>query len=117
MQEPSKRIKRLLREHAAKAHEEELRRALPPLAAAFEDWKAGNVDRWDLCDRIHEFHQGPACELFKCYVVRQSGLDLPVAFAIATGILDRDQVPPELLEHLSRALAFYESQGIPESDG
>jgi hypothetical protein len=38
--EPPKRIKRLLREFAAKAHEEELRRALTPLAHAFERWSS-----------------------------------------------------------------------------
>jgi hypothetical protein len=35
MEQPPKRIRRLLREYAAQAHEEELQRALLPLAADF----------------------------------------------------------------------------------
>jgi len=38
-------------------------------------------------------------------------LEVAVAHAIVSGILDKEQVPLELLEHLSRAIAFYEGQG------
>jgi hypothetical protein len=103
-----KRIKRLLREHAELAHEEELRRALLPLAAAFDEWKAGRLSSGELSDRIYEFHQGPSRELFSRYDNRW--LDMPVAYAIVRGILDKTQVPPELLDYLQRHLAFYESQ-------
>jgi len=41
-----KRIKRLLREQMGKAYEEEIRRALLPIAAAFEEWKAGGEKQW-----------------------------------------------------------------------
>jgi hypothetical protein len=39
--EPSKRVKRLLREYAAAAHGEELRRALLAVAEAFMRWEGG----------------------------------------------------------------------------
>jgi hypothetical protein len=35
---------------------------------------------------------------------------MAVAYAITTGILDRQTIPAELLDHLARALACYESQ-------
>ena len=93
---------------AVAAHEEELRRALLPLAAAFEAWKAGKVSGGDLVEAIHNFHQGPARELFVKYDRRL--LNSSVAQAIATGIIKRDSVPPEVLEHLAGVIEFYASQ-------
>jgi hypothetical protein len=43
MADTPRRIKRLLREHAAAAHEEELRRALVPVADAFKRWERGEL--------------------------------------------------------------------------
>ena len=60
MTETSKGIKRLIREFAATAHEEELRRALLPLADAFKQWEREELDSFALQERIHKFHQGAA---------------------------------------------------------
>ena len=111
MQDLPKRVKRMLREHAAAAYEEELRRALLPLAEAFKKWGEGQLGSGELSELIHEFHQGPARELWVRYNPGStSRLDMPVAYAIVTGVLDRKAVPPELLEHLARAMEFYEEQ-------
>ena len=103
--DPPKRIKRLLREFAVAAHEEELRRTLIPLADAFERWSRGEADSFELSDLIHAFHQGQSRDLFVRYTRRPHGP--AVAYAIATGIIDRRDVPDELLEHLARTLEFY----------
>ena len=108
MRDTSKRIKRLLREQAMLAHEEELRRALLPLAAAFEEWKKGDLGSGELSVKIHEFHQGPSRRLFNKY--NDGPLDAVVAYAIVSGILDASQVPDELLEYLSTAIAFYKKE-------
>ena len=111
VQDLPKRVKRLIREHAAAAHEEELRRALLPLAEAFKRWGEGQIGSGELSELIHEFHQGPARELWVRYNPGStSRLDIPVAHAIVTGVLDRKKVPAELLEHCARAIAFYEEQ-------
>jgi len=107
-----KRVKRLLRECASAAHEEELRRALLPLAEAFKRWEHGGLDSGELSDLIHRFHQGPARELFLRY--NTSNLVAPVAYAIAAGIVDRTAVPGELLEHLTGTIEFYEKE-LPTS--
>ena len=107
----SKRVKRLLRDAAAAAHEEELRRALLPVAEAFERWKAGQLGSGELSEIIHRFHQGPNRELFGRY--NNPYLNLAVAHAIVTGILDRSAVAPELLEHLAGDLAFHEGEPAP----
>ena len=99
---------RALRALAAAAHEEELRRALVPLQAAFDRWKRGELSSAELSDAIHQFHQGPAREVFDRY---NSGvLEAAVAQAIVSGFIDRSGVAPEVLSHLARAIAFYESQ-------
>ena len=107
MVETPKRIKRLLREQAGQAHEEELRRALVPVAEAFKRWERGELGSGDLSDVIHRFHQGPARDLSVRYDTRY--LEMTVAYAITVGVLDRQTIPAELLDHLARALAFYES--------
>jgi hypothetical protein len=110
MTDPPKRIKRLLREQAGHAHEEELRRALVPVAEAFKRWERGELGSMELSDIIHRFHQGPARELFTRYDTPPPYLELAVAHAITAGIIDRQTIPGELLDHLARALALYESQ-------
>ncbi|HEY7676429.1 MAG TPA: hypothetical protein VIG69_05125 [Candidatus Methylomirabilis sp.] len=42
-----------------------------------------------------------------------SDLELPVAYAATSGILDRSKMPPELLEYLGRAIAIYEARRPP----
>lgn len=106
-----KPLKRALREAAMVAHEEELRRALVPLEAAFQRWRAGDVGSGELAELIHEFHDGPARDLFKKYNYGQ--LELAVAHAIVSGVLDRSRLPGELVEALGRAITFYEDQGFP----
>jgi len=108
MKDVPKRIKRLLHEAAGAAHEEELRRALLPVAEAFKRWEAGQLESGELSQIIHRFHQGPARELFLRYNTPYR--DLAVAHAIITGVLDRSAIPVELLEHLAGAIAFQESQ-------
>jgi hypothetical protein len=103
-----KRMKRMLRDYAGKAHEAELRQALAPLADAFKRWEGGALDSFDLKDLIHHFHQGPAREIYLRNATNY--LDPPVAYAIATGLVDRATVPPELLAHLARDIEFYQDQ-------
>jgi hypothetical protein len=106
MADTPKRIKRLLREYAGAAHEEELRRALRPISEAFGRWERRELGSGELSDIIHRFHQGPARELWLGY--NTPHLEMAVAFAITTGVLGRDTVPAEVLEHLAGAMRFYE---------
>jgi hypothetical protein len=108
MNQPTKSVKRVLRALAAAAHEEELRRALLPVAAAFEEWRAGRLGSGELTVRIHEFHDGPARELHKTYNL--GPLELAVAGAIVMGVLDKAAVPAEVLEHCKGAIELLEAQ-------
>lgn len=106
--ETAKRIKCLLRQYAAAAHEEELRRALLPVAEGFKRWERKELDSGELSEIIHSFHQGPARDLWGRY--NTAHLEMAVAFAITTGVLNRDAIPSELLDHLAGPLRFYEAE-------
>lgn len=106
--EYSKRTKKLIREFKMKAHEEELRRALGPLSESFDRWKEGRVSSGELAELIHEFNRGPARDLFKNY--NGPMVDFMLAGAIAHGILDRAEIPGELLEALAGLIEYCEQE-------
>ncbi len=101
-------IKKSLRHYADLAYQAELNQELLKLSTHFDAWKNGQIDSFELSDAIHRFHNGPSVELYKKYNYGQ--LDLNVAYAIVTGLLNRDEVSPEVLDYLRNAIAFYESQ-------
>lgn len=101
-----KRLKRLLREYAGRAHEAELRQALVPLAEAFKRWERGELDSFELNELIHRFHQGASREIYVRYVSRD--FEPALAHAIESGLIDRATVPAELLDHLARLIELFE---------
>jgi hypothetical protein len=105
MREYPKQIKRLIRAYAARAYEAELGQALGELDQQFAAWRNGQISAFDLSDRIHTFHQGPARELWSRYNARID--DTLVAHAIVTGLLPREIIPAELLEAPQPIIAFY----------
>lgn len=113
MPEYPKRVKRLIREYAARAYETELGQALGELERQFAVWRAGQLSAGELSDHIHAFSRGPARELWQRY---NAGLDdMQVAHAIVTRLLPRDELPSELLEALQPIIAFYERDGAAPS--
>ena len=107
MQNYPKSIKRLLREYMARAYEHELHRELTKLDQGFTEWREGTISNGELSDRLHQFEVGPARELYKKYNYLPH--DMTVAYAIVTGMLNRDEIPTELLEAISSWLAYYQS--------
>lgn len=99
-----------LRHQAQAAHEAELRRALQPLAQAFRGWERGELRTSALTELMRQFRERELQDLELRY--QNSQLSMPVAYAIATGVLDRASVSPELLEHLAGALEFYASEPL-----
>jgi hypothetical protein len=107
MAEYSKNVKRLIREFAAEAHEKELSRELARLDRSFSEWREGRIDSGELTYRIHQYETGPSRELFNKY--NEGENDFNVAYAIVTGILNRQDVPEELIAAIDKQLSFYES--------
>lgn len=108
MPETSKRIKRLIREYAAIAHDRELGQALRDLGVQFEQWRSGEISPAELNDLIHQFHDGPAREVWRKYATNR--LEPALGFAVATGILRKEELPAELLQHLAGLIDFYEAE-------
>jgi hypothetical protein len=70
--------------------------------------KRKELDSSELSEIIHKFHQGPARDLWVRYNTPQ--LEMAVAFAITTGLLSRDTIPAEVLDHLAGPMRFYEEE-------
>ena len=107
MQDPPKAVKRLVREWAAIAHDRELGRALLELRAQFDRWQRDEIAAADLNDLIHQSHQGASREIWKRYATNH--LEPAIGFAVAAGILLREEVPEELLRHVAGLIEFYEA--------
>jgi hypothetical protein len=91
----SKAARRKLRELAGVAYARELGAELVKLEAEFSRWRGGEIDPFELSDRIHRFHEGKSQQLFVFYDGRNARVS--VARAIAEGILERAEVPADLL--------------------
>ncbi len=107
MRDYPKAIKRLLRDYNAEAYERELQRELVKLDKSFAEWREGKIGSGELSARVHEYERGPSRKLFEQH--NSGEQDMCVAYAIVTGILDRDKIPAELLEAIKGPLAFYQS--------
>jgi hypothetical protein len=97
----AKERRRQYRELAGLAHQRELEQALDSLEANFKAWRAGEIGPFELSDRIHEFHNGPAQELWKRYTGLDAGLNANMAFA--RGVLEDKDIPPDLLDEVRDA--------------
>ena len=105
-EELPKSIKRSLRMLAERAYEVELRRALMDLSRDFDRWKQGEIDSFELKERIHKFHDGPAKEIYLRYT-SNADLRLLVAYAVRENLIEQESIPPEVLPYLEGAFAFY----------
>ena len=87
-----------LRTLAGLAYERELEEALGEVMAGVDGVRAGSLNVFDLNERIHEFHNGAARELWKFY----NHLEAPliVASALDRGYLKPAEVPTALREKL-----------------
>jgi hypothetical protein len=108
MEQIPKRLKRLVREWAGVAHDRELAAALGELRDQFERWERAEITAGDLNDLIHKYHDGTFREIWKHYATKH--LEPAIGFAVATGILQREEVPPELLQHVAGWVQFYEAE-------
>lgn len=107
MKDYPKSIKKLIRQFMTEAYERELHRELTKLEVSFDQWRNNEISSGEFSYRIHQHEIGPSKELYKKYNYGEA--DMNVAYAIATEILNRDEVPAELLESLAGPLSFFES--------
>lgn len=107
MRETPKRLKRLVREWAAIAHQRDLRNALGDLRRQFDRWERGEIDALELSDLVHRFHRDTSAEIWKRYATTH--LEPAVASATVSGVIRRDELPAELLDHLAGLIECYQA--------
>jgi hypothetical protein len=100
-------IKKLLAELTTEAYERELHRKLAQLDQSFAEWRNGHISSGELSHRIHQYDIGPSRELYKRY--NDNPHEMSVAYAIVVGILQRDEMPVELLEAIAGPLSSFQS--------
>ena len=74
------------------------------------------MDAFALSDAIHTFHDGAARDLYVFYT--RGRPEMQVARAVAHGVLQRDEVPPPILDELKSFIEFFQedSPGDFEND-
>lgn len=106
---PPKGIRKHLRDLASLAYERELNQALGALADDFDRWRRRDLSPWNLTDKIHVFHQGPARDLFVFY--RDSGEPMAVGRAVARGLLEESEIPADVFPYIAASVEFYRACG------
>jgi len=101
--EYSKTEKRALRLLLAEAHRRELTRALKRLHQEFRHWESGDIDSFELNERIHHYHQNEARAIWSRYNVAQPSLMI-VADLVQSGLMTLEEVPDVLREQVAKAL-------------
>ena len=101
----TKKQKKELRSLQALAWERELEQELANLEEQFRNWRSGTIGAFDLSDRIHQFHDHEARDLYKYYSYRNNIFAVPGA--IAKGIISESEVSRQLLETISSNIQHF----------
>lgn len=102
----SKAQKKHLRQLAGIAYERDLARCLNDLKSSFDEWEAGGISVWDLNDKIHEFHNKTARELYKVYVSMADPV-FAVSFGIRHGVIDAEEIQKECMPLIQPILDYF----------
>jgi len=104
--EITKSQKRQLRELVDIAYERDLSRCLNEVKNSFDKWENNEITAWDVNDKIHQFHNDIARELYNSYV----GINDPimsVAFGIRQGVIDISEVNIQCVPIIEEILALF----------
>ncbi len=101
----SKPVKKELMRLNGVVYERELGKELAVIEGLFQTWRRGEIDAFDLEQKIHEFHQGVARDLFNAFQARTA--DHCVARAIVDGTLAQGEVSDAALRELEPAIRFH----------
>jgi hypothetical protein len=103
MERYPKRIKGQIRELAGQAYENELGRELGQLGQQFDKWREGKISALELTELVHQYHNGPARQLWKTYN-QNPFTELLVASGIVRGILQKEDVSEEVWPYIQEAI-------------
>lgn len=104
----SKSTRGKLRRLSGVAWERELSSSLEDLEKHFKSWRAGDIDAFQLNERIHEFHQGPSRDLWGKYTNILPTLLL--GHALADGFVEEEEIPEQAREEINRIARLDEGE-------
>jgi len=107
----SKPLRRELRETAGVVCERALDQELAKLEADFAQWRAKEIDGFELSDRIHKFHDGPSRELYLFY--SSGDADWQVARGLREGLIEPSEVSVKIRAEVERIAALIEELETP----
>ena len=110
----TKAQKKHLRKLAAFGYEKDLARCLNVVKNSFERWDSGEISVWDLNEKIHEFHDDIARELYKSYTSINDPT-FSVVFGIRQGVIDIDEVNEDCKHLLQPLLEYFERSDDTEA--
>lgn len=110
-----KQIKRDIRLWAGQSYERLLEKALRELDDVFGRWRAGQLNPFELSDKIHGFHDGISRRLYNLSQLPcQENI---IAWAVRENVIDLQELPAHIQERI-RAYAelFQRSEEILKDD-
>jgi len=96
----TKKEKKHLRALTETAYERDLSRCLEVLEKNFIQWREGEISVWDLNEKIHEYHNEIARELYKAYTMNDPVFS--VVFGIVQGVISLEDVDESCRDRVSR---------------
>jgi hypothetical protein len=71
---------------------------LAPLAAQFDEWRAGWIKASELSHQVYQFDKGPAHETYNFYNLMDQ--EFVLARAVVEGLLTEAEIPEEVWAHI-----------------
>jgi hypothetical protein len=103
----TKAQRREVRRLAGSAYKRELSAAAAALEEKFNRWRRGELDVFALNEQIHKYHDGVSRDLYQRYVLGEP--QWAVADAVRRGILQEQEVVPEIMSCLGGLIEFFKT--------
>lgn len=107
MPEMKKSQKKHLQGLANRCYEIEVSMALQNLGGNFKKWKNKEITTWELNEKIHQYHNGTARDLYKFYELLKDPR-VAVAQAVSKGIIKIEDVQKNCRPLLTSLIEIYE---------
>jgi hypothetical protein len=105
----TKNQKRVLKRLIAEAHKRELTQALKRLYVEFRHWESGDIDAFELDEKIHNYHQNDARIIWSRYDGRLPLL-MVLAGTVQLGLMTLEELPSEFREKVGQTLQGLSAQ-------
>jgi len=105
----SKKQKKHLKELSDRCHELEMSEALKELFDDFQKWKNGEIDVWDLNEKIHFHHDTTARNLYKFYEMLRNP-QIAVAHGVVKGIIKMDDIQKDCHPFVERLIELHKKE-------